>query len=324
MKMLMGFVKVFTIALLVQICLLAQTETNKKYVLVVHGGAGATAENISDSSKNEYLDALRNALMIGKSILADGGSSLDAVEKVVNYLEDNPLFNAGRGSVLNSDGNVEMDAAIMSGHDLSAGSVAGIKTVKNPISLARLVMEKTPHVMLTGPGAERFADEMKVERVDSTYFIDEKLRNRWLQLKKKIDNEKKGTVGAVALDLSGNLAAATSTGGMMMKLPGRVGDVPIIGAGTYANNNSCAVSATGWGEKFIKNTVAVSISKLMEYKGVSLDEAVGELIYKTLQKNDGGVIAVDKDGNYSMMFNTQSMFRGVVNSDGEIEVKIWK
>jgi beta-aspartyl-peptidase (threonine type) len=296
---------------------------DKKFVLVIHGGAGATPRDIPESLKQEYLDGLNNALQIGKSILANGGTALDAVERVVNYLEDHPNFNAGKGSVLTSDGTVEMDAAIMSGIDLSAGAVAGIKSVKNPVSLARLVAEKTPHVFLIGEGAEKFADEMKVKRVDSSYFFIQTQNEKWQQLKQKISEEKKGTVGAVALDIHGNLAAATSTGGMMMKRPGRVGDVPIIGAGTYANNNTCAVSATGWGEKFIKNNVAVSISKLMEYKGVSLNDAVDELINKVLVPNDGGVIALDKFGNYSILYNTKSMFRGVISSEGKIELKIW-
>jgi len=297
---------------------------DKKFVLVIHGGAGATPRDIPESLRQEYLDGLNNALQIGKSILANGGTSLDAVEKVVNYLEDHPNFNAGKGSVLTSDGTVEMDAAIMNGKDLSAGAIAGVKTIKNPISLARLVAEKTPHVLLIGEGAERFADEMKVERVDSAYFFIHSQNEKWQQLKKKISEEKKGTVGAVALDIHGNLAAATSTGGMMMKRPGRVGDVPIIGAGTYANNNTCAVSATGWGEKFIKNSVAVSISKLIEYKGVSLNDAVDELINKVLVPNDGGVIAINKFGDYSIMYNTKSMFRGVISSEGINEVKIWE
>jgi beta-aspartyl-peptidase (threonine type) len=297
---------------------------DKKFVLVIHGGAGATPRDIPESLRQEYLDGLNNALQIGKSILANGGTSLDAVEKVVNYLEDHPNFNAGKGSVLTSDGTVEMDAAIMNGKDLSAGAIAGVTTIKNPISLARLVAEKTPHVLLIGEGAERFADEMKVERVDSSYFFIHSQNEKWQQLKKKISEEKKGTVGAVALDIHGNLAAATSTGGMMMKRPGRVGDVPIIGAGTYANNNTCAVSATGWGEKFIKNSVAVSISKLIEYKGVSLNDAVDELINKVLVPNDGGVIAINKFGDYSIMYNTKSMFRGVISSEGINEVKIWE
>ncbi|MDP3829772.1 MAG: isoaspartyl peptidase/L-asparaginase, partial [Ignavibacteriaceae bacterium] len=261
-----SIITVFLTLLLIIQSFAGENNGDKKYVLVIHGGAGAVSRDIPESLKQEYIDGLNQALLIGKSILTNGGSALDAVEKVVNYLEDHPSFNAGKGSVLTSDGTVEMDAAIMSGIDLSAGAVAGIKNVKNPISLARLVAEKTPHVLLIGEGAEKFADEMKVQKVDSTYFFIRAQNERWKELKKKISEDKKGTVGAVALDINGNLAAATSTGGMMMKRPGRVGDVPIIGAGTYANNKTCAVSATGWGEKFIKNNVAVSISKLMEYK----------------------------------------------------------
>ncbi|MDP2302759.1 MAG: isoaspartyl peptidase/L-asparaginase [Ignavibacteria bacterium] len=319
-----SIITVFLTLLLIIQSFAGENNGDKKYVLVIHGGAGAVSRDIPESLKQEYIDGLNQALLIGKSILTNGGSALDAVEKVVNYLEDHPSFNAGKGSVLTSDGTVEMDAAIMSGIDLSAGAVAGIKNVKNPISLARLVAEKTPHVLLIGEGAEKFADEMKVQKVDSTYFFIRAQNERWKELKKKISEDKKGTVGAVALDINGNLAAATSTGGMMMKRPGRVGDVPIIGAGTYANNKTCAVSATGWGEKFIKNNVAVSISKLMEYKGLSISEAVDELINKVLVPNDGGVIALDKFGNYSIMYNTKSMFRGVITSEGKIEIKIWE
>jgi beta-aspartyl-peptidase (threonine type) len=319
-----SIITVFLTLLLIIQSFAGENNGDKKYVLVIHGGAGAVSRDIPESLKQEYIDGLNQALLIGKSILTNGGSALDAVEKVVNYLEDHPSFNAGKGSVLTSDGTVEMDAAIMSGIDLSAGAVAGIKNIKNPISLARLVAEKTPHVLLIGEGAEKFADEMKVQKVDSTYFFIRAQNERWKELKKKISEDKKGTVGAVALDINGNLAAATSTGGMMMKRPGRVGDVPIIGAGTYANNKTCAVSATGWGEKFIKNNVAVSISKLMEYKGLSISEAVDELINKVLVPNDGGVIALDKFGNYSIMYNTKSMFRGVITSEGKIEVKIWE
>lgn len=304
-------------------CLMINAQTTGKYVLVIHGGAGGMDETAPDSLKQIYLTSLDEALEIGSLILASGGSSIDAVEKVINYLEDNPLFNAGKGAVLTSEGKAELDAAIMSGKDLSCGSVTGLKTIKNPISLARAVMEKSPHVFLAGLGAEKFAKEVGIKSVNSKYFIENNRYEKWIKERNEIKKKKKGTVGAVALDKYGNLAAATSTGGMSMKKPGRVGDAPIIGAGTYANNKTCAVSCTGWGEKFIKNTVAYNVSAMMEYKNMSLSDAATEMIHKRLNPNDGGLIAVDKDGNFTLQFNTQSMLRGFVTSDGKREVKIW-
>ncbi|PIP76765.1 MAG: beta-aspartyl-peptidase [Ignavibacteria bacterium CG22_combo_CG10-13_8_21_14_all_37_15] len=281
-------------------------------------------ENMPDSLKQEYLSSLNKALEIGEQILANNGTSIDAVEKVINYLEDNPLFNAGKGSVLTSEGKAEMDAAIMSGKDLSCGSVTGVRKIKNPVSLARAVMEKSKHVFLSGEGAEKFAKEVGFKFVKPKYFLTENRYDKWLKEKNEIKKKKKGTVGAVALDKYGNLAAATSTGGMSMKKPGRVGDVPVIGAGTYANNKTCAVSCTGWGEKFIKNTVAFNVSAMMEYKNMSLSGAANEMIHKRLNQNDGGLIAVDKDGNFTLQYSTKSMLRGYVTSDGKKEVKIWE
>ncbi|MCK9211552.1 MAG: isoaspartyl peptidase/L-asparaginase [Ignavibacteriaceae bacterium] len=305
------------------LCLTVNAQTTGKYVLVIHGGAGGMDEQMPDSLKQLYLTSLDEALEIGSLIMASGGSSIDAVEKVINYLEDNPLFNAGKGAVLTSEGKAEMDAAIMSGKDLSCGSVTGLKTIKNPISLARAVMEKSPHVFLAGLGAEKFAKEVGIKSVNPKYFIENNRYEKWIKERNEIKKKKKGTVGAVALDKYGNLAAATSTGGMSMKKPGRVGDAPIIGAGTYANNKTCAVSCTGWGEKFIKNTVAFNVSAMMEYKNMSLNDAANEMIHKRLNPNDGGLIAVDKDGNFTLQFNTQSMLRGFATSDGKREVKIW-
>ncbi len=299
-------------------------KTIGKYVLVIHGGSGSTSKNLPDSIQEKYLSSLNEALQIGKNILESGGTSLDAVENVVRYFEDNPLFNAGKGAVLNSEGKVELDASIMNGKDLSCGAVAGIKHVKHPISLARIIMEKTRHIFFYDEGAEAIAKEYNLEMVDENYFIDSIRYKRWLEQKQKFEQEKKGTVGAVALDKFGNLAAATSTGGLSNKMPGRIGDSPIIGAGNYANNKTCAVSGTGIGEKFIKNLVAYNLSALMEYKNLTLQEAAEEIIFHRLEKDDGGIIAVDKDGNYVMMFNTMSMFRGVITSDGTTEVKIWK
>lgn len=294
------------------------------FTIVIHGGAGTISQSLPDSVKQAYSNGLKQALQIGKDILDGGGTSLEAVEKVVNYFETDPKFNAGIGSVYTSEGTHEMDAAIMDGRDLSCGSVAGIQHILHPISLAKLVMEKTPHIMLVGDGAEKFAASMGVKLVPSSTFDTPERRKQWEQYKKRIEQGKHGTVGCVARDVFGNLAAATSTGGMTGKMPGRIGDAPLIGDGTYANNKTCAVSCTGWGEKFIKNTVAFNISALMEYKGMTLQEAADEMIYKRLQADDGGLIAVDASGNYAMPFNSSGMFRGVATSAGIFETKIWK
>jgi len=306
----------------------AQTKSNetasKTYTIVIHGGAGRISQSMPDSAKQAYQKALAHALQIGKEILAGGGTCLDAVEKVVNYFETDPKFNAGIGSVFTADGTHEMDAAIMDGRDLSCGSVAGIQHVPHPVSLARLVMEKTAHVMLAGEGAERFAQSMGIKLVPGDYFDTPERKRQYEEYKKRIEQGKHGTVGCVALDVHGNLAAATSTGGMTGKMPGRIGDAPLIGDGTYANNKTCAISCTGWGEKFIRNTVAFNISALMEYKNMTLAQATDEMIYKRLQADDGGLIAVDAKGNYAMPFNSSGMFRGVATSTGTFEVKIWK
>jgi len=235
------------------------------------------------------------------------------------------LFNAGKGAVLTEKGEAELDASIMEGKTLAAGAVAGVKHIKNPINLARLVMEKSPHVMMIGDGAEEFAKQNNYELVDNKYFITEERRQQYLKIKEAQD-QKHGTVGCVALDKTGNLAAGTSTGGMMMKKFGRVGDAPIIGAGTYANNNTCAVSATGHGEYFIRLGVARDISSLMEYKNYSLRQAADEVINVKLTKlgGTGGVIAIDKNGNVTMPFNTEGMYRGYYINGGEPVVKIYK
>jgi L-asparaginase / beta-aspartyl-peptidase len=303
------------------------------YALAIHGGAGNVArESVTPEREIEYHEKLREALNAGEAILKDGGSSLDAVEAAVRILEDSPLFNAGRGAVFTAEGTNELDAAIMCGATLDAGAVAGITTLRNPISAARKVMENSPHVMLIGKGAEQFGYEQGLDVVDPSWFFDQ---SRWEQYREHLRrqqtrgaldvNDKMGTVGAVALDMHGNLAAATSTGGMTGKRYGRVGDVPVIGAGTYAHNASCAVSATGHGEYFIRYVVAHEISAMMMYKGVSLQVASEELINQTLKEigANGGVIAVDKDGNVSMPFNTTAMFRGFVQSDGTHAVGIF-
>lgn len=300
-----------------------QNKAEVKYTIVIHAGAGTISKSLPDSVKKEYLNSLKKALSIGKNILENGGTSLDAVEKVINFLEDDPKFNAGKGAVYTSEGIHELDASIMDGRDLSSGAITCVKHIKNPISLARLVMENSKHILFAGEGAEAFAKKMGVKLVSNNYFDTEKRYKQWQDYKKKKVKDH-GTVGCAALDEFGNLAAGTSTGGLTGKMPGRIGDSPLINAGTYANNKTCAVSCTGTGELFIKNTVAYNISALMEYKNLSLKEAVNEMIHKRLKPGDGGLIAIDKNGNYITDFNTEGMFRGAANSSGIFEVKIWE
>ncbi len=324
----------------------AQMKDTAKYVLVIHGGAGTILKkNMTVEKEQAYKDALQKALDAGNAILKSGGTAMDAVEASVKFLEDNPLFNAGKGAVFTSEGKNELDAAIMDGSNLKAGSVASVTTIKNPITAARKVMERTEHVMLIGSGAEQFAKLSGCEIVDPSYFFTQ---DRWdglekarkadslkakkdkasIEAVKQLDNpdNKYGTVGAVALDKHGNLAAATSTGGMTNKRYGRVGDAPIIGAGTYADNNTCAISGTGWGEFFIRLVMAKSISDRMEFGKQTLTDAANEMIMKKLPAlgGDGGLIAVDKNGNIAMPFCTEGMYRGYIKSNGEMVVKIYK
>lgn len=330
----------------------AQLNENKlsdKYVLVIHGGAGTILKSQMTSEREKaYQLALEKALQTGNDILKKGGTALDAVEACVRSMEDDPLFNAGKGAVFTNEGKNELDAAIMNGKTLEAGSVAGVTTIRNPITAARAVMEKSHHVMMTGAGAEKFARQQGLEIVDPSYFYTE-ARWRGLQrakqedsLKMKLDHAdtakksmlkqwenkdyKYGTVGAVALDWYGNLAAATSTGGMTNKKFGRIGDAPIIGAGTYANNNTVAISGTGWGEYFIRLVMAKSISDMMEFGKMKLKAAADEMIMKRLPAlgGDGGLIAVDKEGNIAMPFCTEGMYRGFIKSNGEKVIKIYK
>lgn len=288
------------------------TEAPPDYAIVIHGGAGTILkENMTDSLEIIYRKSLNEALDIGEKILAQGGTSLEAVEQTINYLEDNPLFNAGKGAVFTHEGKNELDASIMIGSDLNAGAVGGVGTVKNPISLARAIMEKSEHVMLIGKGAEEFANLNDLTIVDSSYFYTEQ---RYQSLLKALarDNKKYGTVGCVALDSHGDIVAGTSTGGMTNKRYNRVGDVPIIGAGTYANNNTCGVSCTGHGEYFIRYTVAHDVSALMEYGKMSLEEATQIVVQEKLVNagGSGGLIAIDNKGNISMEFNSKGMYRG--------------
>jgi len=300
------------------------SETKQEWAIVMHGGAGGISrENITPEMDKEYRASLLIALNTGKKILAEGGTALDAVEQTIRIMEDNPLFNAGKGAVFTHDGKNELDAAIMDGSSLSAGAVAGVTDIKNPITAARYVMTKSEHVLLTGAGASQFAKEQGLEIVPPSYFYTERRFNELQEILKK---EKNGTVGCCALDKNGNLAAGTSTGGMANKRYNRVGDSPIIGAGTYANNRTCAVSGTGHGEYFIRWTVAHDISALMEYKGLTLKEASELVVNDKLLKagGSGGVICVDKSGNISMPFNSKGMFRGFATADGKEGIFIYK
>lgn len=297
------------------------------WALAIHGGAGVIPKSMEEEQQTAYFAALREALALGQGMLEEGATSLDVVEAVVVFLEDVPLFNAGKGSVFTNAGTNELDAAIMDGRDLSCGAVSGLKTVKNPIKLARKVMTDSPHIFFVGDGAEQFATEMGLERVDPEYFFVQRRYDAWqakVARDKAAQADKHGTVGAVALDREGNLAAATSTGGLTDKRFGRVGDVPVIGAGTYANNRTAAISCTGYGEQFIRNTVAHDVSAVMEYKGLSLEAAANEVIHGKLNEGDGGLIAVGHDGSIALVFNSAGMFRGAADSAGRFEVGIWE
>lgn len=342
-----------------------QSPQNPRLGFVIHGGAGViTRGSLTPEREKAFRAALEEALLAGYKILQSGQPSMDAVETAIKILEDNPLFNAGKGAVFTNEGKNELDASVMDGKTLMAGAVAGLRHVKNPIMLARAVMEKSPHVMMVGDGAEKFAKEQNIELVPEKYFFTQE---RWDSLhrilkeekskaqdpKPKVQNSKSqvqssntenqtpytlvltphaqlpinkfGTVGAVALDKNGNLAAGTSTGGMTNKRFGRVGDAPIIGAGTFANNNTCAVSATGWGEYFIRLGVARDISALMEYRALPVQQAADMVMdkVKTLG-GDGGVIAIDKFGNIGISFNSEGMYRAYIDVNGKTVVEIYK
>lgn len=320
----------------------ADSAKSARFALVVHGGAGTmTKQNTPPEKEKAIIASVQAALNTGYEILSRGGSAIDAVEAVIIRLEDDSLFNAGRGSVFNSDGEIEMDASVMDGKTLDAGAAAGLRIVKNPIMAAKRIMSETPHVMLVGRNAEQFAISQHLVTMSPYYFATNSAWRSYLQAKKedsvqrakqkknqgnKNHDGKHGTVGAVALDMNGNLAAGTSTGGMTYKMPGRVGDSPIIGAGTYADNNTCAVSCTGQGEYFIKLGVAKAVSDRIELKQMSLDTAVNEVINKKLADmgGEGGLIAIDKEGNISMSFNTAGMTRGYIKTNGETDIKLYK
>ncbi len=303
--------------------------------LAVHGGAGTIApEHLTPEREQAYRAALELALKQGHAVLAEGGAALDAVEVAVRALEDSPLFNAGKGSVFNADGQHEMDASIMNGLDLQAGAVASVQNVKNPISLARRVMENSNHVLISGLGAFEFAHKQRIELEDDQYFFDQFRYDQWkevagtdqVQLDHSDKERKFGTVGAVALDAQGHLAAATSTGGMTNKKWQRIGDSPIIGAGTYANNETCAVSCTGHGESFIRAVAAHDVHALMAYKGLSLEEAVRVVVHEKLPAldGDGGLIAIDRAGRIVLDFNCPGMYRGQVGADGVFRTAIFR
>lgn len=303
------------------------------FSIAIHGGAGTILRSsMTPELQARYEAGLQQAIDAGYKILAAGGTSLDAVEAAVTSLEDFPLFNAGRGSVFNNEGRHEMDASIMYGKDLSAGAVSGIRNVRNPVQLARRVMEQSGHVLLCGAGAETFARLQGLPFEDDAYFYTQQRYDQWQQALKEdrvqLDHSDKkfGTVGAVALDMHGDMAAATSTGGMTNKRYGRMGDSPIPGAGTYANNATCAISCTGHGELFIRSVVAYDISCLMEYKGLSLKEACDIVVHDKLVKigGEGGLVAIDKDGNIEMPFNSEGMYRACMSSTGRHDVLIYK
>lgn len=307
-----------------------------KFAIAIHGGAGRSPGEFENKANAKRRESLSAALHSGVEILKSGGSSLDAVESVIRLLEDDSQFNAGKGAVFNAEGSHELDASIMDGKTLNCGAVAGVSHVKNPIVLARLVMTETEHVLLSGLGAEEFAKQESVEWVEPGYFDTQDGRAAWEKFKQRQSSKKTGantgkddqrestigTVGCVALDQDGNLAAGTSTGGMTNKRFGRIGDSPIVGAGTYADNQTCAVSGTGFGEQYIRNAIAYDVSAQMKYKGVSLEAAVRDNLENRLNKGDGGLIAVDKDGNIYMGFNTGGMSRAAADSSGRFEV-IW-
>lgn len=320
----------------------AEAAEGTKAVMVIHGGAGTILKkNMTPETERAYRDVLEDSLRRGLDILKKGGTSLSAVETAIKVMEDSPLFNAGKGAVFTHDGRNELDASIMDGKSRAAGAVAGVTIVKNPISAARAVMEKSPHVMMAGRGADLFATQQGLEIVDPSYFWTER---RWKDLQRKLMEEEKarkssenrlreatfsehkfGTVGAVAVDQSGNIAAGTSTGGTTNKRFGRVGDSPIIGAGTFADNESCAVSGTGDGEYFIRYTVAHDIAALVKYRGLSVRDAAREVVHRTLKNagGEGGVIAIDRKGNFAMEFNSEGMYRGWIGQDGVPHVAIY-
>jgi len=320
--------KTYKLLALILLIISCETMNKNEFAIVIHGGAGTILkENMSNELENAYKDKMKEALEAGHYILKTSGTSIDAVEAAIKILEDSELFNAGRGSVLSNNEEVEMDASIMTGHNLNAGAISGIKHIKNPISLARKVMEESEHVFLSGEGAEDFAVSKGFETVENNSFITERRLNSVRNAKKRdsIHDNKFGTVGCVALDKFGNITSGTSTGGMTNKKWNRIGDVPIIGAGTYANNNTCGISSTGWGEYFIRNVVAYDISSQIDYLKIDINKAAKNTLKKVKDLGgSGGVIGIDSNGNIMMDFNTKGMYRGYINSDGETKINIYQ
>nr|AOE08614.1 isoaspartyl aminopeptidase [uncultured bacterium] len=319
-----------------------KTPVQQEFAIVIHGGAGTILkENMTDSLELAYKEALTEAIKIGYEILENGGTSLEAVQRTINSMENSPLFNSAKGAVFNHEGINELDASIMDGETLNAGAIAGVTNVKNPINLAYEVMTNSEHVLLSCKGAELFAKEHNIELVDPSYFFTQ---NRFDALQRTLAKEKSsssnktafydpfikddkyGTVGCVALDKNGNIAAGTSTGGMNNKRYNRIGDSPIIGSGTYANNATCGVSSTGWGEYFIRGQVAYDISAQIEYAGKDLESAAKNVIQDKLTNlgGTGGIVALDKFGNPSMEFNTEGMYRAYMNDKGQLTLGIYK
>jgi beta-aspartyl-peptidase (threonine type) len=313
------------------------------FAIVIHGGAGGIKrEYFTEEQQEAYAQKLEEALNAGYSVLEKGGISLDAVQAAINIMEDSPLFNAGKGAVYNSDGNQEMDAAIMDGKTLNAGAVAGVNHIKNPILAARIVMDSSSHVLLSGKGAEIMAAKYGIEMVDSSYFFTEKRMNQLKEIQGKektqldhtafliknelIDDHKYGTVGAVAIDKNGNIAAGTSTGGMTNKKYGRIGDVPLIGAGTYANNLTCGISATGTGEYFIRTVAAKEVSSLIQYQNLTPKDALHKVLFNQIGPlgGEGGMILIDKNGDVYWDFNSSGMFRGFKKSNGETLIEMFE
>lgn len=322
-------------------CTSVKDPNQPTFGIVIHGGAGTILkENMTPEMENAYENKLAEAISVGHKILKEGGSSQEAVEKTIHVMENSPLFNSGKGAVLTAEESIALDASFMNGNTLDAGAVAGVKHIKNPISAAIRVMKNSPHVMLAGEGADYFAANQGLDTVPESYFITENRLNDLRRVKQResdqkvsinlieeqyFKNQRIGTVGCVALDLQGNLSAGTSTGGMTNKKWGRIGDAPIIGAGTYANNASCGVSATGWGEFFIRSVVAHDIAALVEYRGLTVNEASKRVMKKVKDLGgDGGVVVLDTKGNVAMEFNTPGMYRAHMDSDGNLEVKIYR
>lgn len=305
----------------------SEQQPRVQWALAIHGGGASVPRDAPAEQQQAVLDDLARALEAGRAILGNGGTSLDAVEATVRVLEDSPYFNAGHGAAVTAEGKHELDASIMRGDTMAAGAVTGVRTSRNPITLARHVMENTQHVFMAWDAADALAAEAGVERVPNEYFRVASRYERWLRSRDRAPSGTRepegGTVGAVAIDVHGNLAAATSTGGTTNKSSGRIGDSPIIGAGNYASNESCAISCTGWGEEFIRQTVAHRVAALMEIGGMSLQEAMDAVFDERLPSGSGGGVAVDRHGNIVLKFNTRAMNRGAVDSTGRFDVAIW-